>query len=141
VLKRVGVAYDESPPSEAALALGRQLAEELGAELSAFEVVPAPRGLLEPRRHQVEKAVVALTHARDRISQHQGVEAHVACGHPVQQLAGYSHTVDLLVAGARGAGPVALLLHPSTTAALTDAVRCPLLVLTRGAREREAVTA
>jgi nucleotide-binding universal stress UspA family protein len=141
VLRRVGVAYDESAPSEAALELARQLAEDLGAELSAFEVVPAPRGVLEPRRHQVEKAVVALSQARDRISEHDGVEAHVACGNPVQQLAGYSRTVDLLVAGSRGAGPVALLLHPSTTAALTDVARCPLLIVTKGAREREPVAA
>lgn len=141
VLRRVGVAYDGSPASEAALALARQLTESLEAELSAFEVVPAPRGLLEPRRHQVEKTVVALTEARSRISEHEGVEAHVACGRPVQQLAGYSNTVDLLVAGSRGAGPVALLVHPSTTAALTDVVHCPLLVLTKGARERATVGA
>ncbi len=140
-LQRVGVAYDESPASEAAMGLGRRLAEALGAELSAFEVVPPPRGMLEPRRHQVEKAVLALKNARDHISEHAGVEGHVACGHAVEQLAGYSSTVDVLVAGARGAGLVALLEHPSTTAALTDVVQCPLLVLTRGAREREAVTA
>lgn len=140
-LQRIGIAYDGSPASKAAIALGRQLAESLGADLSAFEVVPPPRGMLEPRRHQVEKAVLALRDAREQIAQHEGVEPHVACGHPVKQLAGYSNTVDLLVAGARGAGTIALLLHPSTTAALTDVVRCPLLVLTKGAREREAVVA
>ncbi len=137
-LRRVGVAYDESPASEAALRMGQTLAQALKAELSAFEVVRAPHGVLEPRRHQIDKTVRALTQARERITQHEGVEAHVAAGEPVEQLAGYSSTVDILVAGARGAGALALLIHPSTTAALTDAVRCPLLVLTRAAREREA---
>lgn len=141
VLRRVGVAYDESAPSEGAMSLGRRVADDLDAELSAFEVVPAPRGMLEPRRHQVEKAVLALKHARERIAEHPGVEPHVACGHTVEQLAGYSSTVDLLVAGARGAGLIGLLMHPSTTAALTEVVRCPLLVLTKGARERQAVAA
>lgn len=140
-LQRVGVAYDESPASEAALSLGRGLAVDLQAELSAIEVVPAPRGMLEPRRRQVEKSVVALKHARDRLAEHEGVEVHVACGRPVDQLAGYSNTVDILVAGARGAGLLGLLMHPSTTAALTDSIHCPLLVLTRGAREREVVAA
>lgn len=141
ILHRVGVAYDESPASESALDLARRLAESLGAELSAFEVVHAPRGVIEPTRHQVEKAVRALTHARDQIAGHDGVEAHVVCGRPVEQLAGYSNTIDILVAGARGAGPIGLLLHPSTTAALADVVHCPMLVLTRGAREREPVAA
>ena len=140
-LQSVGTAYDGSPASEAALALAKQLAESLGSVLSAFEVVPPPRGLLEPRRHQIEKAVLALRDARAHIAAHKGVEAHVACGHPVKQLAGYSNSVDLLVAGARGAGTIGLLLHPSTTAALSDVVHCPLLVLTKGAREREAVAA
>ena len=140
-LNRIGVAYDESPASEAALGLARQLADTLTAELSAFEVVPAPHGVLEPRRHQVQKAVVALTNARGHITEHEGVEAHVACGHAVEQLAGYSNTVDVLVTGTRGAGAIELLMHPSTTAALTDVVHCPLLVLTRGARERKAAAA
>lgn len=140
-LHRVGVAYDESPASEAALSLAGQLAQGLGATLSAVEVVRAPRGVLEPGRRQIEKSVVALKHARDRLAEHEGVEVHVACGRVVDQLAGYSSAVDILVAGARGAGLLGLLMHPSTTAALTDSVHCPLLVLTRGAREREVVAA
>jgi nucleotide-binding universal stress UspA family protein len=140
-LRSVGIAYDGSPASEAAMVLGKRLSEWLRADLSALEVVPPPRGLIEPRRHQIEKAVLALKDARDHIAQHDGVEPHVACGHPVKQLAGYSNSVDLLVAGSRGAGTIALLLHPSTTAALTGVVHCPLLVLTKGARDREPVAA
>ena len=141
VLHRIGVAYDESQASEAALALGGRLAADLEGELSAVEVVPAPRGVLEPRRRQIEKSVLALKRARDRIAEHEGVEVHVVCGRPVDQLVGYGNSVDMLVAGARGAGLLGLLMRPSTTAALTHSIHCPLLVLTRGAREREAVAA
>ena len=136
-IHRVGVAYDGSNPSEAALSLGQEIADSLGAELLAFKVVPAPHDGVLPRRHQLEKAVGALRAGRRQIEAHEGVEAHVACGHPVEQLGGFSRSVDLLVAGARGAGFVARLVHPSTTAALTEVVSCPLLVITKEARKRE----
>jgi nucleotide-binding universal stress UspA family protein len=138
-IHRVGVAYDGSSPSEAALAVADGLAASIGAELSAFKVVPAPHDGLVPRRQRLEKAVLALKAGREQIEAHEGVEAHVACGDPVEQLSGYSRTVDLLVAGARGAGLLARLTHPSTTEALVDVVGCPLLVVTRGARERDPV--
>lgn len=139
-IRKVGVAYDGSSPSEGALSLARELVEKTHAELSAFEVVPPP-DVFTVRRHQMERAVLALSAARAQLAAHEGVEAHVACGHPVSQLGGFSKTVDILVAGSRGAGFAARLLHPSTTAALTDVVSCPLLVLTRGAREQRAAAA
>ncbi|HTP21823.1 MAG TPA: universal stress protein [Solirubrobacteraceae bacterium] len=40
-------------------------------------------------------------------------------------------TIDLLVVGSRGYGPIGRLVHGSTSRALADAARCPLLVLTR----------
>lgn len=133
-IHRVGVAYDGSIPSEAALALGQAVADSVQAELSAFKVVPPHGGLMH--RHGMEKTVTALKAGRDQIEAHEGVEAHVACGKPVEQLAGFSRSVDILIAGARGAGFLARLLHPSTTAALADVVSCPLLVITKEARER-----
>ena len=39
VMREIGVGYDESPESEHALAVARQLAAELGTKLSAFEAV------------------------------------------------------------------------------------------------------
>jgi nucleotide-binding universal stress UspA family protein len=135
-IHRVGVAYDGSRPAEAAFAVADALSASLAAELSAFKVVPAPHDGPFGRR-QVEKAVRALKAGRDQIEAHEGVIAHVGCGDPVEQLGGFSKTVDLLVAGARGAGFLARLIHPSTTEALADVVSCPLLVVTKGARERE----
>ena len=133
-IQRVGVAYDGSSPSEAALSLAQVLAQSRHAELSAFKVVPPPHDGLMPRHREMAKAVNALRAGREQIEAHEGVEAHVGCGDPVRQLAGYSKTVDILVAGARGAGFLARVLHPSTTEALTDVVSCPLLVVTKAAR-------
>jgi hypothetical protein len=43
----------------------------------------------------------------------------------------YSGSVDLLVTGSRGYGPVGRLMHGSTSAHLTRASRCPPVVQTR----------
>jgi nucleotide-binding universal stress UspA family protein len=49
----------------------------------------------------------------------------------VASLAAHAHeTVDLLVVGSRGYGPVGRLLHESTSRALPNTARCPRLVLT-----------
>lgn len=136
-IHRVGVAYDGSSPSEAALVAAHELSDSLQAELSAFNVVAAPHVGLWPARYQLEKAIKALKVGRAQIEAHAGVEAHVAWGDPVQQLGGFSRNVDILVAGARGAGFLARLVHPSTTEALAETVTCPLLVITRGAREKQ----
>lgn len=137
-IHRVGVAYDGSYPSEAALSVAQAFAESIQAELSAFKVVRSPHDPVLARRHRLEKAVRALTAGRRQIEAHPGVQAHVASGDPVQELRGFCRSVDVLIAGARGAGFLARLLHPSTTEALAEVVSCPLLVITKGARERES---
>lgn len=50
----------------------------------------------------------------------------------------YSASLDLLVIGSRSYGPIGRLVHGSTAQQLAGAARCPLLVLTRAAREAEA---
>lgn len=135
-IHRVGVAYDGSYPSEEALSVAQSFAETIDAEVSAFKIVRPPRDAIVGRRHRLERAVRALQSGRRQIEAHPGVQALVAYGKPVEQLSGFSKTVDVMVAGARGAGLLARLLHPSTTAALADVVKCPLIVVTREARER-----
>lgn len=136
-IRRVGVAYDGSYPSEAALSVAQAYAESVQAELSAFKIVQPLHDAIAGRRHQLEKAVLALNAGRRQIEAHPGVKALVAYGKPVEQLSGFSRNIDVLVAGARGAGFLARLLHPSTTEALADVVKCPLVVVTRQAREKE----
>jgi len=52
----------------------------------------------------------------------------------VDELALYSASLDLLVVGCRGYGPIGRLIHGSTSLQLAQPARCPLLVLTRQAR-------
>lgn len=72
---------------------------------------------------------------------YEDVESHVALGDPVPQLAGFARKLDVLVASSRGAGTLTHLLHPSTTAALTDVISCPLIVVTKGSRQRDSASA
>ena len=60
-----------------------------------------------------------------------GVEPHAVYGQPAEELALYSASLDLLVVGARGYGPLGRLIHGSTSQQLAHTARCPLLVLTR----------
>jgi hypothetical protein len=64
-----------------------------------------------------------------------GVEARVAYGQPADELAAYSASVDLLIVGSRGYGPIGRLVHGSTSQQLARAARCPLVVLTRVVRQ------
>ena len=49
----------------------------------------------------------------------------------------YSASLDLLIVGSRDYGPIGRLVHGSTSQQLARMARCPLLVLTRSARERD----
>jgi nucleotide-binding universal stress UspA family protein len=55
-----------------------------------------------------------------------------------EELALYGAAVDLLIVGSRGYGPLGRIMHGSVSEKLARTARCPLLVLTRGARERDA---
>jgi hypothetical protein len=63
-----------------------------------------------------------------------GVELKATYGFASEKLGLYSESVDLLVAGSRGYGPLGRLVHGSTSAQLTRTVMCPLLVLTRSSQ-------
>jgi nucleotide-binding universal stress UspA family protein len=75
--------------------------------------------------------------ARDRIAALGDVEPHAVYGQPAEELAMYSASLDLLVVGSRGYGPIGRLIHGSTSQQLAHSARCPLLVLTRAARATE----
>jgi nucleotide-binding universal stress UspA family protein len=129
-LREIGVGYDGSPESEHALALARVLAGELGAKVSAFEAVSFPAYVLGGgRAHEAIDEYV--TDARERIAALGDVEPHAAYGAAAEELALYGASVDLLIVGSRGYGPIGRLVHGSTSQRLARTARCPLLVLTR----------
>jgi nucleotide-binding universal stress UspA family protein len=133
-MREIGVGYDGSPESEHALSVARMLAGASGAKLSALEAVSLPSdaflgpGAVDntPRR--------LLEDVRERIAALGDVEPRAAYGQPAEELALYSASLDLLIVGSRGYGPVGRLIHGSTSQQLAHSARCPLLVLTRTAR-------
>ena len=135
-MREIGVGYDGSPESEHALTVARMLARASGARLSALEAVSLPSdaflgpGAVDntPRR--------LLEDARARIAVLGDVEPRAAYGQPAEELALYSASLDLLIVGSRGYGPIGRLIHGSTSQQLAHSARCPLLVLTRTARPR-----
>ena len=138
-MREIGVGYDGSPESEHALGVARALAAEQHAKLSAFEAVSVPT-FVAHRRSAADGTMIEdlVKQARDQIAALGDVEAHAAYGHPAEELALYGASVDLLVIGSRGYGPLGRLLHGSTAQQLARSARCPLLVLTRGAREAKS---
>jgi nucleotide-binding universal stress UspA family protein len=133
----IGVAYNGSPESEDALAAARSLAAEHGAKLSAFQAVSVPAYLSIPGAGTAGETLPELVRqARERIEALGGVQPHAAYGVAAEELAMYSASLDLLVVGSRAYGPVGRFMHGSTSRQLARTARCPVLVLTRGARMR-----
>jgi nucleotide-binding universal stress UspA family protein len=134
-VREIGVGYNGTPESEHALELARRLAAGTGARLSAFEAVSLSTSRFEARLFRLSDAIDTLVkEARERLTALAGVEAHAAYGDAAEELALYSASLDLLVVGSRGYGPLGRLMHGSTSRKLTRMARCPLLVLPRSAR-------
>lgn len=134
VIREIGVGYDGSPESEQALALGRELASELGARLSAFHAISVPAYVLGAGPSSIEASIDdAVAEARERIAELGEVDPHAAYGSPAEELTLFSASVDLLIIGSRGYGPIGRIVHGSVSARLARSARAPLLVFPRGA--------
>ncbi len=131
-ISSIGVAYDGSPESEAALEAARALAGPRGAEIRALDVVPLAASqytalgvlLLDVISDRVEEADA-------RMKAIAGVDGRATSGDPAEDLAVFAGEVDLLVVGSRGYGPLRRLVHGSTSARLARHARGPLLIVPR----------
>ncbi|MGI8557904.1 MAG: universal stress protein [Solirubrobacteraceae bacterium] len=136
----IGVGYDASPESRAALALARTLAADSDAKVRALTVVsvlPFSYAGFAPMNLGAEIETL-LDEARSRLDELDGVEGRVVYGMPVEALAAFGDEVDLLLVGSRSYGPLRHLMLGSTSRHLTRTARCPLLVLPRAAAEPDA---
>ncbi len=130
--REIGVGFDGSPESRHAVDVGRELARELGAKLSAFEAISVPTYAFLGSPALSQDAIEQLVgQARDEIAALGEIEPHAVYGSPAEELALYSASLDLLVVGSRSYGPVGRLMHGSTSHELARVARCPLLVLTK----------
>ena len=132
-LRTIGVAYDGSPESDAALAIARALGARYGATLRALRVVPLPGspwgGFGGTAWGDTLEDLVA--DAQRGLSELAGVEGEARLGIAGEELAAFGERVDLLVVGSRGYGPLRRLMLGSTSEYLAGHARCPLLVLPR----------
>lgn len=138
----IGVAYNGSPESEAALRAARAVAARTGASVQVREVVFIPTiayaGLVA--LDVGNSAEEMVKEASRRIEAIPGVTGKAVYGPPGEALEAFSDEVDLLFVGSRGYGPVKRLMLGSTSNGLAHHAGCSLLVLPRLAAEQEQPT-
>jgi nucleotide-binding universal stress UspA family protein len=131
----IGVGYDGSPESGAAMALAQELAAKWGARVQALRVVQimssASAGFGDAAWGGMLNS--ALTEAMVQMRALEGVQGDAIIGVPGEELAAFGERVDLLAVGSRGYGPHGSVVVGSTLEHLLGHARCPLLVLPRAA--------
>ena len=132
-MRRLGVGYDGSPGSEAALTAARELASAYAGAIKAFWVVslqevredkPIPADWPSAIDELVER------HA-ELLAQVEGVEGIATYGGPREELVQAGKELDLLIVGSRGYGLIGRLFHGSVSRYLAGHATCSLLVLPR----------
>ena len=142
-IETIGVGFDDSPESRAALAAAATLARASGASLRALNVFEPPNPanpvyavsshgyteitgeLRDMRRARLDRALGELPAAAEAGRQ-------ITDGHPAEVLAAESERLDLLVIGSRGYGALRATLAGSVAHELSGSSRCPLLLVPRG---------
>jgi len=131
-LGTIGVGYDETPESEAALASARYIAAANGAQVHLLEAVSPPLFVFDGLVPVVDGLIEALVaDAGTRLAALSDVDSHAVHGYAGEELAIFSSQVDLLVVGSRGYGPARRLVLGSTSNYLERYARCSLLVIPR----------
>lgn len=143
-LRTIGVGYDGSEESEAALSTATELARRVGATVRVIRVFDASEigtpalmtgpswvaihsDLESTQREQLERRVA-------KQPSDVAVEPVFCLGSPNRELATQSETVDLMIMGSRGYGPLHAVLLGGVTHAVVRKAACPVIVLPRGAR-------
>ena len=141
-IRRIGVAYDGSDEATAAVAAAVELARALSAELEIIGVVVpytyAGSGMMGG-------AVIATP--QDELDQcvQDDLDAVIAglpddikadsvrlAGDPADQLGERSESLDLMLAGSRGYGPLRSVLVGGVSGRLMHTVHCPVIIVPRG---------
>jgi nucleotide-binding universal stress UspA family protein len=140
-IANVGVAYNGSPESKAALVLARKLAAPTRASIHALEVVSIPTHAYSGFGYAFGESIDAmLDEANGRLKELPGIDGRAVYGLVGEELASFGDEVDILVVGSRGYGPMGRLVHGSTSDYLERHARCSLVVLPRAAVAGECTT-
>lgn len=139
-LTRIGVGYDGSPESTAALAVARRIAVETKGSVSALQIVTIPpvmySGLMPPLVGESIDSMIE--EARGQMEGMRDVEGRAVYGVPGEELAAFGDQLDLLVVGSRNYGPIRRLMLGSTSSRLVHRAPCPVLVTTRSIEDDAA---
>ena len=140
MFKRIVLAYDGSPGTDAALHQAAELAELSRAELHLLGVVAISASTAYAATYEVgyffaseEDAVEkALEAAIDKLGDRVSVHTKIRTGDPADQIAAHAHEVgaDLVVIGHSDKGFLARWFEGSTGAKLIRDLPCNLLVAT-----------
>jgi nucleotide-binding universal stress UspA family protein len=141
-IRRIGVGWDASDESRAALNAAIDAARALGARLELVRVVSeeayGPPGMmigpgLDARRRDVDEQIRASLDATFReLPDDLRSEATRLAGDPAGQLIGRSEGMDLMVLGSRGYGPVHAVLAGGVSGRVARGAHCPVIVVPRG---------
>jgi len=142
-IRTIGVGYDASDESRAALEAACELARRFGAAIRVIRVFDAtevgtPGLAVGPAYAEVYKEVEERQRADlDRcvaeLPADISAEGVFLGGRPGHELADQSQSLDLLVVGSRGYGPLRAVLLGGVSHALVRSAACPVIVLPRGA--------
>jgi nucleotide-binding universal stress UspA family protein len=148
-ISTIGVGYDGSDESKAALEAACQLARHCGASLRVIRVfdatrVGAPALMTMPGWDSMRDDSEALQRKRfdetvAALPADIAVESFFTLGNPGRELASESWNVDLMVVGSRGYGPRSAVLLGGVGHTLIRKAACPVVVLPRGARGIDAL--
>ena len=139
----VGVGFDGSPESRAALAWAGRFALAVGARVHVLCAAEPPQGFspsisyginwvaLAPERREYAEKLIA--EAVEELG--NGATGEAVVGIAREELVRISEYVDLLVLGSRGYGPVRRALLGGSADRIVHAAACPVLVVPRGAHE------
>jgi nucleotide-binding universal stress UspA family protein len=139
----VGIGYDGSPESRAALAWAGRFALAIGARVHVLCAAEPPQGFspsisyginwvaLAPERREYAEGLVAEAVAELG----NGATGEAMVGLAREELIKLSERVDLVVLGSRGYGPVRRALLGGSSDRVVHAAACPVVVVPRGAHD------
>lgn len=143
-LRTIGVGFDGSDESEAALTAASELALRFSAVVRVIRVfdssqIGTPALMTTPGWVSITKETERLQRElldRRVAEQPSGVavESVFLSGSPNRELAAQSEAVDLMIIGSRGYGPLHAVMLGGVAHALVRKAACPVLILPRGAK-------
>jgi nucleotide-binding universal stress UspA family protein len=140
----IGCGYEASDEGAAALGAAEELALALEGSLQVWHVIEPPSWLYDTAELPLNmpeldarmrsEAERMLGERVDHLSAAlRDVDGTVQIGRPADRLIELTETVDLMVVGSRGYGPLRSVLLGGVSGQLIRSAACPVIVVPRGA--------